>query len=103
MPALRRGDPADAGASEGNPRGRIEAADQVPQVQEAVAVFEPVVRARSQRAGGARGQRALRIWAEFLQQALERLAVRHAESRGIHARTDYRERPLARGQVDLEP
>src|SRR5258708_6458047 len=75
----------------------------MPEVQEAVAVFEPLVLARSGGASGARRQRALRVRAEFLQQAVECLAVRDAESRGLHARTDCRERPLARGQVDPEP
>ena len=96
-------DPANARAPEGGPARRRQTADHLPQVQEAIAVFEPLVRARSGRAGGPDRERAVRVRPQFLQQALERVPLRDDEPRRLHTGSRRAGRTQAGRPLDPEP
>ena len=87
-------------ADQGEPRP---AAGQVQALRQGV--FHAMGRKAGRQGPAARGggERAVRAGAELLQQALERLAVRPDEPRGLYARRGGRRRSAGRGPLDPQP
>ncbi len=83
--ALRRPDSANAGASKGGSARRGQATDHLSQVQEDVAVFQPLVRTRLGGAGRPHCERAVRVRPQLLQQIVERGPVCCAQPRKLHS------------------
>ncbi len=103
VPALRRSHPADAGAQSAKPSAGPSHGSSAPSAR----------RTRNTPARGS-SRTPTRPWRglsasgseygrQFLQQALERVAVRHAQPGRLHARSGCRERAAAGRPLDHEP